>query len=142
MRPTAPAIGRRFRRQVSHLLWVLATVAGLAGCAGPPRIDVPAELPLQTNDQLFTIQWALQREASVARAVGRVKPSFATEATLTLALFGVDAGGRIASRDTTYIQSRFDRQPIPFALELTPTGGEARFEVRVLDYHVSGLPRG
>ena len=139
MSTPAPAVGHRFRRQVSHLLSVLATVAGLAGCAGPARIDVPAELPLQTNDQFFTIQWALQREPSVVRAVGRVKPSFDTEVTLTLSLFGVDAAGRIASRDTTYLRSGFDRQPIPFSLELTPTGREARFEVRVLDYHVSGL---
>jgi hypothetical protein len=142
MRSAAPAVGRRFRRQVSHLLSVLATVAGLAGCAGPARIDVPAELPLQTNDQFFAIQWALQRDASEVRAVGRVKPSFNTEATLTLALFGVDAAGRIVSRDTTYLQSGFDRQPIPFSLELTPTGREARYEVRVLEYHVSGLRMG
>jgi hypothetical protein len=44
-------------------------LAVVAGCAAGPRIDVPAELPLRTNDQLFTIRWALQREASVVRAV-------------------------------------------------------------------------
>jgi hypothetical protein len=117
----------------------LAVLATPAGCAAPARIEVPAELPLRTNDQQFAIQWALQREATVARAVGWVRPSFDTEAWLTLALFGVDAQGRIVSRGTTYLRSEFNRQPIPFAIELTPAGREARFELRVIDHHLPGL---
>ena len=138
---TVPALSAhpRSSRPVLRLLPVLTMLAAVAGCAAAPRIDVPAELPLQTNDQLFTIRWALQREASVVRAVGRISPSFDTEARLTLALFGVDAGGRIVSRGITYLQSDFNRQPIPFAVELTPTGREASFELRVVNYHVPGL---
>jgi hypothetical protein len=114
-------------------------LAAVAGCAATPRMDVPAELPLQTNDQLFTIRWALQRETSVVRAVGRMTPSIDTEARLTLALFGMDAGGRIVSRGTSYLRSDFGSRSIPFAVELTPTGREASFELRILDYHVPGL---
>ena len=73
------------------------------------------------------------------RAMGRLTPSFDTEARLTLALFGVDAEGRIVSRGTAYLQSEFDSRSIPFAVELAPTGREARFELRILDYHVPGL---
>jgi hypothetical protein len=122
-----------------RLLWGLAILTALAGCAAPARIDVPAELPLRTNDQFFAFQWALQREPTVVRAVGLVRPSFDTESQLTLALFGVDGGGRIVSRGTAYLRAEFSRRPIPFAVELTPTGREARFELRVLDYHVPGL---
>jgi hypothetical protein len=139
MRALNVSANRRSARRSLGLLSAIAMLASLAGCAAPPRIEVPTELPLRTNDQLFAIQWALQREASVVRAVGRVSPSFDAEARLTLALFGVDAGEHIVSRGITYLQSEFNRQPIPFAVELTPTGREARFELRVLHYHVPGL---
>lgn len=138
---TAPSLSTDHRswRPALHPLSVLVVLTILAGCAAPARIEVPAELPLRINDQLFAIQWTLQREPTVARAVGLVRPSFDAEARLTLALFGVDTGGRIVSRGTTYLRSEFSRQPIPFAVEVTPAGREARFELSVLDYHVSGL---
>ena len=140
MTPRARSGGQRSSRPAVWLLLpALAILTAIAACAAAPRTDVPAELPLQTNDQLFAIRWALQREASVVRAMGRLTPSFDTEARLTLALFGVDAEGRIVSRGTAYLQSEFDSRSIPFAVELAPTGCEARFELRVLDYHVPGL---
>jgi hypothetical protein len=115
---------------------LLALLTVLAGCAAPAKIDVPAELPLRTNEHIFRIEWALQREATVARAVGFVRPSFDTEFRMTLALFGTDAEGRIQSRDVAYLQSDFSRQGIPFAVEVTPTGRETGFVLRVLDYNV------
>jgi hypothetical protein len=139
MTTPSPSADRRSRRQASRLLPVLAALATLAGCAAPAPIAVPAELPLRTSDQGFQIQWALQREAARARAVGRVRTSFDTEAQLTLAFFGVDAEGHIVSRGTTYLRSEFDREAIPFAVELTPTGREAGFELRVIEYHLPGL---
>jgi hypothetical protein len=45
------------------------------------------------------------------------------------------------SRGITYLRSDFNRQPIPFAVELTPTGRETSFELRVLSFHVPGLRR-
>jgi hypothetical protein len=139
MTAVALSVHQRSSHPVLRLLPVLALLATVAGCAAAPRIDVPAELPLQTNDQLFTIRWALQREASVVRAVGRTTPSMDAEARLTLAFFGLDAGGRIVSRGTTYLRSEFGTPSIPFAVELTPTGSEASFELRILNYHVPGL---
>lgn len=130
--------GRRSWRRPLRLLSALAMLSALPGCATPARIEIPAELPLQTDDQLFHMQWALHREATVVRAVGLVRPSTDSEARLTLALFGVDAQGRIASRGTAYLQSEFDRRPIPFAIEITPTGREARYELRVLEFHIPG----
>jgi hypothetical protein len=126
--------GGRLRR-----LPLLVGLAMLAGCAGPTRIEVPAELPLRTNDGLFAIQWALQQEPSTVRAVGRVSPSVDAEARLTLGFFGLDARGGIVSRGTAYLQSPFSRGPIPFAVALTPTGRETKFEVRVLDYSIAAF---
>jgi len=139
MTTTSPSAGRRSWRHAWRHAPVLAVLATLAGCAAPARIEVPAELPLRTTDQGFEIRWALQREAARARAVGRVSPFFDTEARLTLAFFGVDAEGRIVSRGTTYLRSEFNREAIPFAVELTPTGREAGFELRVIEYHLPGL---
>jgi hypothetical protein len=108
----------------------------LAGCAAPARIEVPAELPFRSNEQIFTIEWALQREARVVRAVGLVRPSFDTECRLTLAIFGTDAEGRIQSRAVAYLRSDFSGQGIPFAVEVIPTGRETGYVLRVLDYQV------
>ncbi len=122
-----------------RLLPVLAILAALAGCGETPRVEIPAELPLRMHDQLFAIEWALQREPSVVRGVGRVTPSIDSEARLTLGLFGLDAGGRIVSRGTAYLHSDFASRSIPFTVTLTPTGRESTFELRVLDYHIPGL---
>jgi hypothetical protein len=111
------------------------------GCAAPARVDVsiPPELPLVTNDQLFEFRWVLQRDPSVTRAVGVASISSNAEFYLTLALFGLDPEGRIASRGQTYVQSDFSRRAVPFSVEVKPTGREARYELRVLDYYVTGV---
>ncbi len=126
-------------RRTLRALSAGGALALLAGCATGPRVDVPAELPLRVNEQLFTIRYALQQEPTVVRAVGRIVPSIDAEARLTLALFGLDADGRIVSRGTTYLRSEFGDPTIPFAVELTPMGREATFVLRVLEFHVPGL---
>ena len=133
-----PPVPQRSRGRV-RLLPVLAILAALAGCGETPRVEIPAELPLRMHDQLFAIEWALQREPSVVRGVGRVTPSIDSEARLTLGLFGLDAGGRIVSRGTAHLHSDFASRSIPFTVTLTPTGRESTFELRVLDYHIPGL---
>jgi hypothetical protein len=133
-----PCLARRTRTRPRQLALVVVLLAAL-GCAAPARLEVPAELPLVTQDQFFEIRWALQRGPSATRAAGWVRPSLDSEFQLTLGVFGVDAGGRIASRGTAHLRSRFDRGPVPFAVEITPTGREARHEVRVLEYYLTGL---
>jgi len=136
-----PPVPQRSRRRI-RLLPVLAILAALAGCGETPRVEIPAELPLRMHDQLFAIEWALQREPSVVRGVGRVTPSIDSEARLTLGLFGLDASGRIASRGTAHLHSDFASRSIPFTVSLTPTGRESTFELRVLNYHIPGLRMG
>jgi hypothetical protein len=118
---------------------VVAILAAAAGCATPAPVEVPAELPLVTNDQFFELRWALERGPDRTRAVGRAKPSTNTEFWLTLDLFGLDAEGRIVSRGTTYARSRFNRDAAPFAVEVASSGREARYELRVVDYYVAGI---
>jgi hypothetical protein len=142
MTTPTPRAGRRSRRDAIRILptaLLLAASAMMTGCAASPRVELPADLPLQTNDQLFAFEWALQREPTVVRAVGRVRPSFNSEFWLTLGLFGVDADGRILSRGTAYVRTDFASRATPFAVELTPAGGETRFELRALEYHFPGL---
>jgi len=131
------------RRGVEHralrLLSILVILAAALGCAAPARIEVPAELPLVTNEQMFEFRWALERDAARARAVGLVRPSFNTEFSMTLGLYGVDASGRIVSRGSTYVQSDFGRQAAPFSVDLAPTGRETCYELRLIDYHLTGL---
>ena len=133
-----PPVPQRSRGRI-RLLPVLSILTALAGCGETPRVEIPAELPLRMHDQLFAIEWALQREPSVVRGVGRVTPSIDSEARLTLGLFGLDAGGRIVSRGTAHLHSDFASRSIPFTVTLTPTGRESTFELRVLDYHIPGL---
>ena len=140
MRAPGPSTVRRgVQHRALRLASILAILAVALGCAAPARIEVPAELPLVTNEQLFQFRWALQREASRTRAVGLVRPSFDTEFTMTLGLYGVDADGRIVSRGSTYVRSAFGPGAVPFGVDLTPTGQETGYELRLIDYHVTGL---
>ena len=127
------------RRRARRLGLAILTLATAVACATPAPIELPAELPLVTNEQLFEFRWALQQEPSGARALGRVTVSTNTEFRLTLALFGLDAEGRIASRGTTYVRSDFARQAVPFAVAVAATGRETRYELRVLEYYVTGI---
>jgi hypothetical protein len=137
--PVPATVRRGIRHRAPRLAAILAILAVALGCAAPARIEVPAELPLVTNEQLFQFRWALQREASRARAVGLVTPSFDTEFSMTLGFYGVDAEGRIVSRGTTYVRSNFAQRSTPFSVDLAPTGQEARFELRIIDHQLPGL---
>ena len=68
-----------------------------------------------------------------------MRASSDTEFRLTLDLFGIDAGGRIVSRGTTYVRSDFNRQAVPFSRRDHPTGHETRYELRVIEYYVTGI---
>jgi hypothetical protein len=120
-------------------LLLLMGLGALAACAPGPRIAVPADLPNTTHEQSFELRWALQREAGAARAIGWVRTLANQEAQLTLALFGLDAGGRIVSRGTTVVRFRFTRDPEPFVVELRPTGREATFQLRILELMLPGF---
>ena len=115
----------------SLLPFLLAVGVGLAACAAPARIAVPADLPLQTHDQGYTMRWALERSPERVRAVGLISTSgFGAEQTL-VTLYGWDARGRVVSRGDTALRRRIDPTPTAFEITLRPSGTEMRFDLRV-----------
>jgi hypothetical protein len=108
-------------------------VAALVGCASSTRVAVPAELPHTAREQGFEFRWALERDPGTIRAVGLARSLAHLEAQFTLALFGLDGAGRIASRGTTVVRFGFARDPAPFVVALHPTGREASFELRIVE---------
>jgi hypothetical protein len=67
MTASTASVCPRWSRPIRRLLPLLGILMALAGCGAAPRVELPAELPLRSNDQLFTLEWALQRETSVVR---------------------------------------------------------------------------
>lgn len=116
---------------------LLVIVGVLSGCAGSTKIQLPAELPLHTTEDIFRIRWALQREPTVVRAIGQIEYDVDIEYRIALAFYGLDQDRRIVSRGSTYLQSSLSYAPIPFEVELKPTGRETSFELRVLNYRSS-----
>jgi len=101
---------------------------------------IPADLPLTTREDIFEIRWALQKEATVVRAVGLLNTQNVTPAQVTLGFYGLNAEGRIVSRGTSWVRpSDFSSRSLPFRVELTPTGQETKFELRVLEYRLSNM---
>jgi hypothetical protein len=102
----------------------------VGGCAGSPPIVVPPDLPNTTREQFLTLRWALVRETGRVQAIGQAAgPGGQWDAVL--ALEGVDGQGRVVSRGTRAIRPGFGSGPTPFQVELTPTGGESDFRLRV-----------
>jgi hypothetical protein len=101
---------------------------------------VPSELPLTQNEDIFQIRWALQKEATITRAVGLVETNTAPPTEVTLGFFGLDANGRIVSRGTSWVRpTSFSSRSMPFSVELTPTGRETKYELHVLNYRLPGF---
>jgi len=131
--------GRPGRRTL-RLFSGVGLLAALAACAPGPRSVIPADLPLTTREDMFVIRWALQREATVTRAVGLIESAFTTPNQVALGLYGLDAQGRIVSRGTSWIRpSDFGSRSLPFSVELKPTGQETKFGLHVLEYRLPGM---
>jgi hypothetical protein len=130
------------RRPGNRVRWLVALgmLTTLVGCAPGPQTVIPSELPLTKNEDIFEIRWALQKEAAVTRAVGLLNTQTVTPIQVTVGLFGLDAQGRIVSRGTSWVRpSSFNSRSLQFSVELTPTGQEARYELRILDYRLPGF---
>jgi len=133
------SVCRRPRRGVRRLL-ALGVLVVLSGCAPGPQSMVPAELPLTTHQDVFRIRWALEKGANVTRAAGLIETQTTTPMQVTLSLFGLDANGRIVSRGTSWVRpSSFSSLSIPFSIELTPTGQEVKYDLKVIDYRLPNM---
>ena len=133
------------RRRGHRAPWLLALgmLIILVGCAPGPQSIVPAELPLTTHQDIFVIRWALQKEPTVTRAAGRIETMTITPQQVALSLFGLDANGRIVSRGTSWVRpDSFNSLSIPFSVEVTPTGQEVKYDLRIIDYRLPNMRNG
>lgn len=103
-----------------------------AACAAPTPLAIPADLPNRTDQWGFSFRWALAREPTTVRAAGVMESSSRVIPWSTLALFGVDGGGRVVSRAQTDLHGGFGRTSVPFEITLRPTGREERFDLVLL----------
>jgi hypothetical protein len=118
-------------RRVSGHGWLLMALLALGACAEQARIAVPPDLPNTTREQFLTLRWALVREPGRVEAVGQAEASGANW-DATIALEGVDAGGRVVSRGVRVLRPGFGPGPTPFQVDLVPAGGEREFRLRVV----------
>jgi len=103
-----------------------------AACAAPAPLAIPADLPNRADQWGLSFRWALAREPTTIRAAGVMESSSRVIPWSTLALFGVDGGGRVVSRGQTTVQGGFGRTSVPFEIALRPTGREERFDLVLL----------
>lgn len=103
-----------------------------AACAGGAPLEIPADLPNRSDQGGFTFRWALTREPASVRAAGVMESRTRPVPWSTVALFGVDAGGRVVSRGQTDLRGGFGRTSLPFEITLRPTGREERFDLVLL----------
>ena len=116
------------RRGSTWMVLALLTAA----CAAPAPLATPTDLPNHTDQWGFSFRWALARETTTVRAAGVMESSSRVIPWSTLALFGVDANGRVVSRGQTDIRGGFGRTSLPFEITLRPTGREERFDLVLL----------
>jgi hypothetical protein len=118
-------------RRVARHGWLLMALLAFGACAERPRIAVPPDLPNTTREQFLTLRWALVREPGRVEAVGQAEAS-GSNWDATIALEGVDAGGRVVSRGVRVLRPGFGPGPTPFQVDLVPAGGEREFRLRVV----------
>jgi hypothetical protein len=126
----APMMRARLSRGIRG--WMALALLSAACTSGGAPLAVPADLPNRTEQSGITFRWALARDPATVRAVGVMEPGSRPVPWATVALFGVDAGGRVVSRGQTDLRGGFGRASLPFEIALRPTGREEQFELVLL----------
>jgi hypothetical protein len=128
----------RFVARMTKVRLIRSIRAGMAlallsaACTSGAPLTVPADLPNRTEQWGLTFRWALAREPTMVRAVGVMESGSRPVPWATVALLGVDAGGRVVSRGQTDVRAGFGRTSLPFEIALRPTGREERFDLVLL----------
>jgi hypothetical protein len=120
------------------LLGALAVL--LAACAGAGPAPTPGDFPLRSSAQPpFVVSWRLTEAPGDVGATGVLDiDGYADRlADATVELVGLDADGRVVSRDDDFLRPRgFAGDTIwPFRMHLAPTGRETRYAVRVYEFN-------
>jgi hypothetical protein len=112
-------------------------LAVLAGCAAAQPALRPADLPEHLAESPIVLHWRIDREPDRVTAVGLVEIPHTPERVenVTVELQGIDAQGRVVSRNREFVSPRSftGAEPWPFRVSLRPTGTEERFTVRVFE---------
>ena len=112
---------------------ILLSLLVLGGCAGAPPTPQPTDYPLHESWPQLDIHWRLAPEAGTTRAAGLVVRRIDPIRGARLQLIGLDGAAQIVSfSQPALIGWRGAWDAEPFAVALTPTGTEQRYEVRVL----------
>ena len=112
---------------------ILLSLLVLGGCAGAAPTPRPTDYPLHESWPQLDIHWRLAPEAGTTRAAGLVVRRIDMIREAGLQLIGLDGTARIVSFSQPALVSwRGAWDAEPFAVALTPTGTEQRYEVRVL----------
>lgn len=123
-----------------HRFVLLVGVIVLAACAAggpPPR---PEDFPLHAHDQIFVLDYRIDRPPARVEAVGLITARTTTVFRFAaLDLYGVDANGRVVSRARDVIDGTFGG-PQSFSLGLEPAGTEVRYQLQVGNYSLGRDP--
>ena len=112
---------------------ILLSLLVLGGCAGAAPTPRPTDYPLHESWPQLDIHWRLAPEAGTTRAAGLVVRRIDPIRGARLQLIGLDGAAQIVSfSQPALIGWRGAWDTEPFAVALTPTGAEQRYEVRVL----------
>ena len=112
---------------------ILLSLLVLGGCAGAAPTPQPTDYPLHESWPQLDIHWRLATEVGTTRAAGLVVRRIGPIREARLQLIGLDGTARIVSFSQPALVSwRGAWDAEPFAVALTPTGTEQRYEVRVL----------
>jgi len=112
---------------------ILLSLLVLGGCAGAAPTPRPTDYPLHESWPQLDIHWRLATEVGTTRAAGLVVRRIDVIREARLQLIGLDGTARIVSFSQPALVSwRGAWDAEPFAVALTPTGTEQRYEVRVL----------
>ena len=110
---------------------VLLSVIVLTACAAGAPQPRPEDFPLHERDQMFTLDYRIDRQPDRVEAVGLITSrTTASFRFATVNLFGVDANGRVVSRDAYTVNGTFGG-PQSFSLALKPIGAEVKYLVQV-----------
>ena len=112
---------------------ILLSLLVLGGCAGAAPTPRPTDYPLHESWPQLDIHWRLATEVGTTRAAGLVVRRIGPIREARLQLIGLDGTARIVSFSQPVLVSwsgGWDAEP--FAVALTPTGTEQRYEVRIL----------
>jgi hypothetical protein len=117
-------------------LALLLGMIGLAACAAGAPQPRPEDFPLHERDQIFVLDYRIDRQPNRVEAVGLITSRITTTFRFAqLNLFGVAANGRVVSRATYRVNGTWGG-PQSFSLTLTPTGEEARYQLHVGHYSI------